>query len=120
MEDLTGASALELTPSARGELVDQLNDAAKRPRFGRWAVGGAIVLLFVKPPIGLVIALLASPGIVWLLLNDRAPRSVVAFYDVNDEAADWFQKVVDGCETVGRIARRWRINTSGRVQTTQQ
>jgi hypothetical protein len=120
MEDVTGASALELAPSGRGDLVVQLNEAAKRPRFGRWALAAVIVLFFIKPPVGTILALVASPGVVWLFFHDRARRSVVAFYDVNDEAAHWFQRVITACEETAKMARRWRINTSGDVRTTYQ
>jgi hypothetical protein len=120
MEDVTGASALELSPSGRGDIVEQLNEAAKRPRFARWALTAAIVLLFVKPPVGTILALLSIPFVVWLFMRDRAARAVVAFYDVNDDAARWFQRVVTAFEDTSKMSRRWRFNTTGKVKTTYQ
>lgn len=120
MEDVTGASAMQLAPTGPGDLVAQLNEAAKRPRLARWAAVAAFVLLFVKPPIGTVIGLVSIPGVVWLFLWERGRRSIVAFYDVNDEFADWFQRLVDRFEQAKGMARAWRVTTAGQVRTTQQ
>jgi hypothetical protein len=120
MEDVTGASALELSPSGRGDIVEQLNEAAKRPHFGRWALAAAIVLFFIKAPVGTILALLSIPFVVWLFMRDRAARAVVAFYDVNDDAAHWFQGVVTAFEDASKMSRRWRFNTTGKVKTTYQ
>ncbi|MCW2687785.1 MAG: hypothetical protein JWR37_2675, partial [Mycobacterium sp.] len=120
MEDVTGASALELSPSGRGDIVEQLNEAAKRPHFARWVLAAAIVLSFVKPPVGTILALLSIPLVIWLFIRDRAARAVVAFYDVNDDAAHWFQRVVTAFEDASKMSRRWRFNTTGKVKTTYQ
>jgi hypothetical protein len=64
--------------------------------------------------------LVASPAVVWLILRDRARRAVVVFYDVNDEAAEWFQRLVDAVDEASKMSRAWRINTSGSVRTTYQ
>lgn len=120
MEDVTGASVIDLAPSGRGDLVEQLNEAASRARLGRWAFAAAFIVLFIKPPVGTLVALAATPAIIWLILRDRTRRAVVAFYDVNDEAATWFQHVVDAAEAARGMSRRWRINTAGNVRTTYQ
>ncbi len=120
MADVTGASALELAPSGRGDIVAQLNTAARRPRYARWATIALIIIAFVKPPIGLIVALVCVPGVVWLAIREQARRSVVAFFDVNDEAAEWFERVVAACEGAAMMKRIWRINASGNVRTTHQ
>lgn len=43
-----------------------------------------------------------------------------AFFDVNDDVAVWFQRVVDALASAGRVSNVWRINASGRVTTTYQ
>jgi hypothetical protein len=43
-----------------------------------------------------ILLVLAIPGIIWVYLRDKAMRSVVVFYDVQDQAAERFQQLVDG------------------------
>lgn len=69
---------------------------------------------------GLIVALVASPAIAWLVLRDRARRAVIVFYDVNDEAAEWFQRLADQVEAAAGMSASWRINMSGNVRTTYQ
>jgi hypothetical protein len=44
MEDVTGATALELAPTGGDDVVDQLNAAAARTAWGWWVTGAAVVL----------------------------------------------------------------------------
>lgn len=120
LEDVTGASAETLVPSGSGELVDQLNSAAKRWPYFPFALVTLLVLLLVQPVVGAVCLIPGIPGVAWLWYHDRARKTVVAFYDVNDSTADWFQDLVDAAERLGECAGLWRINASGRVQTTYQ
>jgi len=120
MTDVTGASADELYPTGPGDLVAQLNEAAARHRIAPWVAVVVVALLFVKPVVGVILLL---PGVVataWLWLRDRARRSVVAFYDVNDDVAAWFERLVGAFEGLERCSRLWRVNAAGRVETTYQ
>jgi hypothetical protein len=118
--DVTGASAETLVPSGSGEIVDQLNSAGKRWPFFPWALIALSVLLIAQPVIGAVCLIPGIPGLIWLWYHDRARKTVVAFYDVNDSTAVWFQELVDATERLGESSGLWRINASGRVQTTYQ
>lgn len=120
LEDVTGASAETLLPSGSGEIVDQLNTAAKRWRIFPWALGALLILLLAQPILGAVCLIPGVPGLIWLWYHDRARRTVVAFYDVNDSAADWFQGLVDAATQVGESNGLWRVDASGRVRTTYQ
>lgn len=120
LEDVTGASASELVPTGPGDLVEQLNEAAGRWRFFPWALGALIVILLANPVVGAVLLLPAIPGLIWLWFHDRARRSVVAFYDVSDSAAQWFQQLVDVSRALAASDGLWRVNAAGDVQTTYQ
>lgn len=120
MEDVTGASAAELVPTGPGDLVDQLNQAAGRWRIFPWALGLLILVLLARPVVGAILLLPGIPGLVWLWYQDRARRTVVAFYDVNDAAAEWFQRLLDAMEGLAANDAVWRVNASGNVQTTYQ
>jgi DNA polymerase-3 subunit epsilon len=76
--DITGASALELAPSSADDLVGQLNAAASVRSW--WPV------LLLIPVFGWIAA-------VWLRLSHHARRSVVVFYDVNDEHDAWYEQL---------------------------
>jgi hypothetical protein len=120
LEDVTGASAESLLPSGSGEIVDQLNTAAKRWSIFPWALIALAIVLLIQPVVGALLLIPGIPGLIWLWFNDRARKTVVAFYDVNDSTADWFQQLVDATERLGESKGLWRIDASGRVQTTYQ
>jgi Protein of unknown function (DUF4236) len=115
MEDVTGATAMSLEPTGRGDLVDQLNAAAARFAWW-WPVAIAVLLLgLMTMPWGLVIWVLGGAGCVWLYLNDQARRTVVLFYDVHDGARSWFDSVVTQWRWLTDSQRVWRIVQSGDV-----
>jgi hypothetical protein len=120
LDDVTGASATELVPTGPGDLVEQLNEAAGRWRTFPWALGLLVLIFIAKPIVGAVLLLPAVPALVWLWYWDRARRTVVAFYDVNDEAATWFQQLIKAAEELASNQGLWRVNAAGNVQTTYQ
>jgi hypothetical protein len=120
LEDVTGATATELQPTGPGDLVDQLNQAASRPRLAPWLVVALVVTLIAVPVVGAILLIPGIPAAVWLWYRDRARRSVVAFYEVHDGAASWFEELVGAFEALAGMAAAWRVNASGRVRTTYQ
>jgi hypothetical protein len=120
LEDVTGASATELTPTGPGDLVEQLNQAAKRWRASPWVLGFLTLVLLAEPIAGAVLLLPGIPALVWLWYQDRARRTVVAFYDVNDAAAEWFQQLIDAMQDLAGNNALWRVDASGNVETTYQ
>jgi hypothetical protein len=120
LEDVTGASAADLVPTGPGDLVEQLNEAAGRWRFFPWVLGALVLILLAKPVVGVILLLPAIPGLIWLWYQDRARRTVVAFYDVNDSAAEWFQHLVDAAGSLAGNQALWRVNAAGNVRTTYQ
>ena len=126
LHDVTGASALELISTSPDDLVSQLNAAAKPAWTAPWvpaSVAVAVVALLAfgaDPIVGVLVLVLAIPAFVWLVLRERARRSVVAFYDVNDEVAVWFQSLVDRFEELRSSERAWRVNDAGTVNSLYQ
>jgi hypothetical protein len=121
MQDVTGASARELVPTGAGDLVGQLNEAGSRLPLG-WPT--LLAVLVGAAAIGgiaaIVILLIGLPFCLWLNQRDRARRSVVAFYDVEDDHARWLTALVETFEALVQMNRAWRVNASGRVQNTYQ
>jgi DNA polymerase-3 subunit epsilon len=121
MQDTTGATVEQLLPTTPDDLVTQLNDAAKCVAMWPYATAVAVVAaIALGSPFGIVLLVLALPGLVWLYLRDRARRSVVAFYEVDGPQARWFEQAVDVLGGLGRCAAVWRINAAGEVTTTHQ
>jgi hypothetical protein len=101
-EDQRGASIQALAPTSADDLVQQLNEAAGRKPLTRWIVIAVVLLGVITMPFGLLIWLLGIPVIWWVVQRDRARRSVVIFYDVNDEHARQFQALVDAGTSLGQ------------------
>jgi hypothetical protein len=120
MEDVTGSTALELIPTGGGDVVDQLNTAAARIAWGWWVTGAAILLGLLTLPYGLIVWAVLAPVCIWLVLNDRARKTVVLFYDVGDEHFTWFDSLVRTWPWLTGSQKLWRVLQSGNVATTYQ
>lgn len=120
MEDVSGATAMELAPTGGGDVVDQLNAAASRTAWGWWVTGVSVVLGLLTLPWGLIAWAVVSPLCVWLVLNDRARKTVVLFYDVEDEHFSWFDTLVGTWPWLSGSQRMWRVLQAGNVATTHQ
>jgi DNA polymerase-3 subunit epsilon len=112
---------MELASSSSSDLLDQIRKAAARPWLWPWLAAAVLVLALALPPIPrAILIVLAIPGIVWVYLRDKAKRSVVVFYDVQDEAAVRFQQLVDGFAALRTAQAAWQVVAGGAVQTTYQ
>ena len=120
MKDVTGVTAMLLAPTGRGDVVEQLNLAAERRGWGLPATIIAGLLGLLTMPYGLLIWVLAAPACWWLFLRDKARRTVVLFYDVNDAPATWFDAMVTNWAWLVGAKQLWREVQSGRVRTTYQ
>jgi hypothetical protein len=115
MQDVTGATAMTLEPTGRGDIVDQLNSAAARFTWW-WPVAIFVVVLgLVAMPWGLIIWAVGGAGCVWLYLNDQARHTVVLFYDVHDGAHSWFESLVTSWRWLIESQGLWRVIQSGDV-----
>lgn len=118
MEDTTGATAFALEPTGPDDLVQQLNTVGGR--FAWWwptAIAGAVIALAIKGVFGLLIAVLLIPACVWLYFNDHARRTVVLFYEVEDEAEQWFQALITQWPWLSQSQKLWRVTESGDITT---
>lgn len=120
MEDVTGATALELAPTGGGDIVDQLNSAGARIAWGWWVTGATVLLGLLAMPIGIVVWVVLAPVCVWLVLNDRARKTVVLFYDVQDDHFAWFDSLVQTWAWLTGSQKMWRVLQSGNIATTYQ
>jgi hypothetical protein len=104
-------------PTGSDDLVEQLRNASSRRPVAIWVALAAIVTGALIMPWGSALWALPIPGVWSLALRDRdrARRSVVVFYDVNDTAAAQFRAVVDASAHLSTVAGKWRITQSGEL-----
>lgn len=105
MQDVTGITALELAPTSADDLVTQLNEAAAVRAW--W-------------PVLLIVPILGWAAAFWLRLSQRARRSVVVFYEVEDGSGEWFEELTDAWAGLSRSAGLWRTTSKGALHTTYQ
>lgn len=120
MEDVTGASVQELVAANPSDLVAQLQAAARRRATWPFALGALLLAGLLLGRWGLLLVVAGVPGIVWLAMRDRAARSVVVMYDVNDDAARRFDAIVQTIGNLRQVGGMWLITASGAVRTTYQ
>ena len=118
MEDTTGATAFAMEPTGPDDLVQQLNTAGSRFAWC-WptAVAGAVIALSLQGVVGWVVAALLIPLCIWLYFNDQARRTVVLFYEVEDEAEQWFQALINQWPWLSQSQKLWRVTESGDITT---
>lgn len=107
IQDVAGATTVELADASPGELISQLNEAARHSSML------PLVILLCLPVLTIPLAIL-------LHARDKARRTVVAFYEVDGPAAARFQALVDGFAAVQQCAAHWHVTAQGAVTTTRQ
>lgn len=120
MEDVTGATVMDMQSSAGDDVVVQLNSAARHFRWAWVVTLVAFVVGAAAMPWGLLVWILAAPLCWWMFLRDAAKKKVVLFYDVNDGAADWFDSLVANWAYLSDAQKLWRTVESGDVRTLNQ
>lgn len=120
MEDVTGATALELAPTGGDDLIEQINSAAARIAWGWWVTGATALFGLLAMPAGIILWVVLAPVCVWLVLNDRARKTVVLFYDLEDEHFSWFESLVQTWAWLTGSQKMWRVLQSGNISTTYQ
>lgn len=106
-----------------GDLIDQLNDAARYTPLWGVALGGGLVLAVALqgvPVLAMLMLLATAAGAYWVKQRDDAKRSVVVFYDIDDGAAKPFADLVGAFEVAGQSLQVAQVAAEGALTTTQQ
>ncbi|MBD8506171.1 DUF4236 domain-containing protein [Hoyosella sp. G463] len=120
LRDATGVEPLHLEPTGGGDLVDQMNEAAGRRAWFWPSVALFALVGLVTMPLGLLAWLVAIPACWWLWQRDRARRTAVVMYDVEDELDEWFDALVGNWAWLTGSERIWRVVAEGAVASPGQ
>jgi hypothetical protein len=107
MQDVTGATTVELGDASPSELIGQLNEAARH-----LSLLPLVILLWLP--------VVTIPLAVFLRARDKAWRTVVVFYEVDGPPAARFQSLVNAFTAVEQCAAHWHVTARGAVTTTRQ
>lgn len=120
LHDVSGATALALEPTGSGDVVEQLNKAAKHTGWAWPVTIAAFVLGLIHLPYSVLFTVFLAPLCVWLFLRDQAKRTVVLFYDVHDVPSEWFDSLVTAWAQLASSQKLSRVVQRGQVRTTHQ
>lgn len=120
MSDVTGATVQELLASSPSDLVTQLNAAERRWVTWPFAATASLIIALALGVWGLLALVVGALATWWLVLHDRARRSVVVMYDVTDEPERTFEGVLQAAQGLGQAQCLWLVTQAGAVTTTYQ
>jgi hypothetical protein len=107
LQEIGGATVLELAEANPTELTGQLNDASNKSSLMYLIV--LCYMLIITIPLG-----------IWLRAKEAERRSVIVFYDINDGHLQGYETLVNSFALVTQCAAKWCITASGRVSELQQ
>lgn len=113
MDDVAGATAMNLVPTAGGDIVEQLNAASNRFKWGWIAAAVVAIVGLFSLPRGLFIWAVLGPLCAWLVMQDQARSKVVVFYDIHDAHYAWFEGLFNYWGWLTKSDRIWRVIESG-------
>jgi hypothetical protein len=116
LSDVTGATTSEMSETDASDLVRQLNDAASSPLLWPWMLLASLVSCALTP----LLLLVGLPLTLWVAWKDTIRRTVVVFYDVQDQDVRLYQGLVDAFAESGRSRMAWHVVAAGAVTTTYQ
>jgi hypothetical protein len=125
MSAVTSATADQLTSSSSDSIVDEINQKSGMLPLWPWCVALAIICiafavcstdasLFTALASG-ALAVAACAASLWVYYWDTARRAIVLFYNLDSSSEQAFLSVVNGLTQLGKSAKRWRVDATGRV-----
>ena len=123
MQDVTGATVLQMAASTPSVLVEQLTAGQHTMMWWGPALGVSVVVALVAliafAPAGIILAAVLGAGVWWLRQRDVARRAVVVYYDVSDEYADRYEALVNAFGWLQSAQRTRWVTAEGRTNMYQ-
>ena len=124
LEDITGATVMQMAASAPSDLVANLTHSANIQSVWGWAALFGLVVsaagFGVFWPVGIPLAVATIAAAWWLRQRDIARKAVVVFYDINDQYADSFAAMTNDFTAVSGAQRLRRVLAHGGTSAYQQ
>lgn len=117
LDDVTGATTLQMQRSQPSELVANLNAAAARHRLWPWVLLVCVLLSLTVSPFLLLVGIPAVGLAVW---QDRVRRTVVVFYEVDGPQQVQYQRLVDQFQVVCEPQKAWLTVARDDLMTSHQ
>lgn len=113
MQELDGASVQQLVAANPTEIISQIQSASRRIPIWPTATAMLGILALLTAPYGLLLLLPGVPAVLWLWQRDVARRSVVVFYQVDDDAAVRFDHLATTHGFTSSVQRVWHVEAQG-------
>jgi hypothetical protein len=120
MTELAGASVQQLVSTQPSEIVQQLQAASHRIRLWPFVTAAVLLLAALTGPGGIAVLVLGVPAVLWFWQRDRARRSVVVFYRVEDEPARRYDGLNGAQALTCQAQRVWHVEAHGDLITPYQ
>ncbi len=107
LQDIAGATVLDMDEAQSSELTKQINEAAHATS--------------LMPLVVLCFALIVTiPLAMWLRAKEAERRSVIVFYDINDGHLHNYQALVDAFDHLEQCNGKWSVTAEGGIVGIQQ
>ncbi len=121
LEEIDSADVSQIVDSSSAELLEELNQKRRKTRL--WPVALALTLIILSiavasnsPPWVIVLLVMLGGSAVYIAFNrDLLAKSVVLFYDFDNELEAAFEQLHLRGEQLASCSRTWHIQAEGRV-----
>lgn len=122
LKEIESGSVLNMTDSSSASLLEEINGKLRkiriRPIVATISIIGVLVIINAGGPALLsVLAFLVGLGItIFTFYRDQLSKSVVLFYDLEDNIEKAYQALHDAFEEISRCSKIWHIEAEGQVK----
>ena len=122
LREIESGSVLNMVDSSSKSLLEEIN--RKRRKIAWWPVVGLLSLILIGYLYSVNIAswlftmgLMASiVGTVYVYIRDQLSKSVVVFYELEEDMALAYQSFHDAFDQLANCARVWHISAEGKIR----
>jgi hypothetical protein len=120
--EIESAAVSQMVDSSSAELLAELNEKQKKMRLWSGVTGAGLILLVCACAVGWplwtmgLVAALAVVGVFVAMRRDQFAKTVVLFYDFDEEMERAYQLLHDCAATLASSTKIWHIEASGRVR----
>jgi hypothetical protein len=121
LTEIESADVSQMVDSSSAKLLAELNEKQKKIRLWPVVTGAGLLLLAGVGAVGWplwamgLVTALAAVGVFVAVRRDQFAKTVVLFYDFDEEMEKAYQLLHDRAATLAASAKVWHVEASGRV-----